>query len=253
MTKKFVPLMLSLSFILVGCSKGLGGSGGCPTVKEFQKKLDNLQPGIQIEKIEKSPIPGLCKVVIKISEFNKALFYTDAKGNYIISGNIIDIAQKKDIIREEMEKLNKKVLDKNTLAEVEKLVDLTYGNSPNVVYFITDPDCPVCKRAEPVLENLAKEGKITVKTILLPLESLHPEAKNKSISLICDKKGFQDLIQGYKGANLCASGKEKIEKNIDFMFNKIGVTGTPAFIFPDGEVVIGWVGPEFILNKFNLR
>ncbi|MDK2861844.1 MAG: thiol:disulfide interchange protein DsbC, partial [Thermodesulfobacterium sp.] len=68
MTKKIIPLMLSLSFFLIGCNKGLGGSGGCPTVQEFQKKLDNLQPGIQIEKIEKSPIPGLCKVVIKISE-----------------------------------------------------------------------------------------------------------------------------------------------------------------------------------------
>ncbi|QER41445.1 DsbC family protein [Thermodesulfobacterium sp. TA1] len=251
--KKSFSWILGLGLLLGGCSNGLGGSVSCPKVEEFQKKLDTLQPGIQIEKIEKSPVQGLCKVIIKLSEFNKAVFYTDNKGNYIITGNIIDIAQKKDIVREEMEKINKRVLDKNTLSEIEKLTDFTYGNSPNVVYFITDPDCPVCKRAEPMLENLVKEGKITVKTILLPLESLHSEAKNKSIALICDKKGFQELMQGYKGSNLCASGKEKIEKNIDFMFNKLGITGTPTFIFPDGEVVVGLIGPDFILNKFKLK
>lgn len=46
------------------------------------------------------------------------------------------------------------------------------------------------KKAENVLDQLVKEGKISVKVVLYPLEALHPQAKSKAIALICDKKGF---------------------------------------------------------------
>lgn len=249
--KKILGLgFLGVVLLFSGCKIGVGASNKCPSIETFKRKLDTLQPGLQVEKIEASQIEGLCKVIVKLSEFDRILFYTDSKGNYIISGNIIDIENKKNLVQEELENLNRRVLDPSILSKIDGLVDITYGSSPNLVYFITDPDCPFCKKAESILDKLVKEGKISVKVVLLPLEKSHPEAKKKSISLICDKKGFEDLMKGYQSSNQCKNGLVKIERNIDFLINQLKITGTPTFIFPDGEVKTGVVSEEYILNKF---
>lgn len=252
-TKKILGLGLGVALFFSGCKSGITASNKCPSIEEFQKKLNTLQPGLFIEKIEASQIEGLCKVVVKLSEFNKILFFTDSRGNYIISGNIIDIENKKNIVQEELEILNKRVFNPSILSQLNEIVDITYGDSPNVLYFITDPDCPFCKKAEVMLDKLVKEGKISVKVILLPLEALHKEAKDKAISLICDKRGFEDLMKGYKSSNRCKAGVAKIEKNIDFLINQLGITGTPAFVFPDGEVKIGLLEAKYILDKFEKK
>lgn len=109
--------------------------------------MNTFQPGISINDIQKSPIEGLCEVTIQVSPEQRGIFYVDAKGQYIISGRILDLEKKKDLTAEKLEVLNRRILSSQELSELEKRVSFTYGNSPNYVYFITDPDCPFCKKS----------------------------------------------------------------------------------------------------------
>lgn len=246
--KKKISLMALVSLLFFSCKGGVSQSFNCPKIEDFQKTLDTIQKGISLEKIEKSPLAGLCEVIVKLSDTDKALFYTDSKGQFIVSGNIIELSSKKNLTSEKLALLNKRVLPKETLQELEKVVSFTWGTAPASIYFITDPDCPFCKKAEAVLEELVKAGKLSVKVILFPLEPLHPEAKAKSISILCDNKGFEGLKNGYLSKNQCAEGTKKINDSIQLM-QKLGVRGTPTFVFPDGEMKSGVLPAEFILNK----
>ncbi len=244
--------ILLLFFVLLGfisCSS-VSYSNTCPTKEEVQKKLSVLKRKLTIEKVEKTPIPGICEVIVKLSDIQKGIFYIDSTGRYIITGSILDIKTLKNLTRERLQAINKRFISKSELSKLDKMVDIVYGKSKNVVYFITDPDCPFCKRAERILDKLVKEGKLTVKVILLPLEVLHPDAKKKAISLVCDNKGFKALMKGYKSSNQCERGKEKIDKNIDYLINHLKVRATPTFIFPDGEVRPGIINENYIMNKF---
>ena len=98
---------------------------------------------------------------------------------------------------------------------------------------------------------MVNEGKITVKVILLPLERLHPNAKAKAVSLVCDKKGFKELMNGYKSSNQCEIGKKKIHKNIKFLIKELKIRATPTFVFPDGEVKSGLINETYIMSKFS--
>lgn len=144
------------------------------------------------------------------------------------------------------------ILPRKVLLELEKVVAFTAGSSARYVYFITDPDCPFCKEAAAILEKLLREGRLSIKVIFFPLEHIHPQAKAKSVSIFCDKKGFEGLKTGYLSGNQCREGLAKVESSIALM-KKIGVMATPTFIFPDGEVKIGVLSPEAILSKFEKK
>lgn len=248
--KIFFVLFLSL-LLFISCKSVKSSSSNCPKPSEIKKSLDAIQPGINIESVEESPLPGLCEVIVKLSDIQKGIFYIDSSGNYIVSGSILDIKNFKNLTQEKLQAINKRVLSKDELSKLDKMVDIVYGKSPNVVYFITDPDCPHCKKAESILDKLVKEGKLTVKVILLPLEVLHPDAKAKAISLVCDKKGFKELMEGYKSSNQCKIGKNKVENNINFLLNELKVTATPTFVFPDGEMKSGVLSEAYVISKFN--
>ncbi len=251
---KLIYLIIVATFLLFSCRGGVSQLGGsnCPKLEEFQKTLDAIQKGIALEKIEKTPLAGLCEVVIKISDTEKAIFYTDSKGKYIVSGNLIELSTKKNLTAERLALLNKRVLNSEDLKELEKLVAFTWGKASSFVYLITDPDCPFCKQAEAILEELVKSGKIAVKVILYPLEAIHPEARAKSIAIICDNIGYEGLKQGYLSKNQCEQGKTKIEESIKLM-QRIKVRGTPTFVFPDGEMKSGVLPAEFILSKLGVK
>ena len=79
---------------------------------------------------------------------------------------------------------------------------------------------------------MAEAGEIQVRVLMFPLDS-HPKAKLKCISVICDKKGFEDLDSGYTSDNQCDEGVAMVEDSIAFLRKK-GIGSTPTYIFPDG-------------------
>lgn len=250
--KKFYLVLLTFLWSLTACKELTRQSSGCPKLEDLQKTFDAIQKGITLEKIDKTPISGLCEVVVKITDTERGIFYTDSQGKYIFTGNILELSTKKNLTGERLAILNKRILSKEALSELEKVVAFTVGTSSNYVYFITDPDCPFCKQAEAILDELIKAGKLTVKVILFPLEPIHPQAKAKSISVLCDNKGFEGLKRGYLSNNQCEKGKNLVENSIELM-QKIGVRATPTFVFPDGEIRSGVLSPNYILGKFAIK
>lgn len=248
---KILLILLLGLFFFISCNSVKSFSTNCPQKEDLEKKLGPVLQGVSIEKIEKAQIPELCEVIVNLPNNEKGIFYVDSKGNYIISGNILEIQSFKNLTQEKLQAINKRILPKEYILKLDKMADIVYGKSKNVIYFITDPDCPFCKKAENILDKLVSEGKITVKVILLPIEELHPGSTKKAVSLICDKKGFKEFMKGYESANQCETGRKKIKENINFLINEVKIKATPTFIFPDGEMKEGVLNETYIISKFN--
>ncbi len=217
----------------------------CPKAKDLEESLKALfgnQP-FQVVEVRPTEVKGICEVIIE-SRGRKKLTYTDETGRYLIVGRLIDIKARKDLTQARIAELNR--LSPEQMKELEKLVAFTAGNKGPVVYLVTDPDCPHCKRAEKILLPLVKEGKIQVKVIIMPLEAIHPEAKAKAVSIICEKKGLEGLISGYKGKQ-CEAGKQKVEAAIKTL-PQLGIRATPTYIFSDGRVMSGVLEAERLLS-----
>ncbi len=225
-------LLILSSAALISVVSACSSVSKCPTQDQVKSVAEEFIPqSFSVESVSSvKDIPGLCEVVIKVGA-QPLVFYTDSNANYIVAGNLISVKDKKNLTQERRKEFMK--VEKNMLEELEKRVDFTYGSGNKYIYYITDPDCPFCKRSEPILKDWADKNGIQIKVLLFPLP-IHPEAFGKSASLICEKKGFEDLMKGNYGNNQCDQGKAKVQQNLEFLAERLGVGGTPTFVGMNG-------------------
>jgi len=235
--KKILAFGLFVSFLSVGlvsCQQ----SKVCPTEEKIKTGVKELIPQeFKVESVQAlKDIPGLCEVVIKVGA-QPLVFYTDKEMKYVMAGNLISLADKKNITRERQQEFMK--VSQDLLKELEKHKDFAFGKvgSQKYIYLWTDPDCPFCKRSEPIVEKWANEKGVEVRVILFPLP-IHPQALGKSVALVCDKKGWEEYKSGYNSNNQCEDGKKKIENNLS-LAERYGISGTPTFIGMNGKIYVG--------------
>lgn len=196
--------------------------------------------GQPVDSVRETPIKGLYEVVLN----KRHIVYSDAKGEHVVVGDLVNVASKKSLTEARMAELNKVDFAKLPLADAVKEVR---GNGKRQLVVFSDPDCPFCKRLE--TQSLAGIDNITIYTFLMPIASLHPDAARKSELIWCapDRtKAWQDFI--HQG-NLPTGGKttcdNPIERNMQ-LGSKLGINGTPALIFADGQIVSGAIPKDQI-------
>jgi thiol:disulfide interchange protein DsbC len=85
---------------------------------------------------------------------------------------------------------------------------------------------------------------------MFPL-AMHKGAREQCISVICDKKGFDDLENGYKSDSKCSEGEKLVDETIAFLSGK-GITGTPTYIFPDGRFQSGELEADVLRQRLGI-
>lgn len=237
-----VSLLFAGIFLAGSCGQS---SAGCPTKEQIKDSVKGLLTrDFTVESVsELKNVKGLCEVVVKIG-IQPLVFYVDSKGEYLLAGNLISLKEKKNITQERQQEFMR--VSAETLKELEKHVNVRHGSGSKYIYFITDPDCPFCKRSNPIVEEWAKKNGVQIRLIFFPLP-MHPEAFGKAVAVICDKKGFKEYAEGYTSSNQCEEGKRAVQANIELM-NRLGINGTPTFIGMNGKVHSGLPAEED-LNK----
>ena len=217
----------------------------CPPLKDVKQIVKKtFRKSISVEKIQPAQVEGLCQVQIKFQN-RKRVLYIDSHGKYIIPGDVYRTSDGRNLTRTAMMEINR--FTEPQMKTLEKFVAFTIGDKGPVIYFVTDPQCPYCKKAEAILEPMAKAGQLQVKVLLFPLK-FHKGAKEECISIVCDKKGLEGLKTRYRSENQCAEGKKLIQDTVRFLQSK-GITGTPTYIFPDGRFQSGVLAKDKLLNK----
>lgn len=197
----------------------------------IRKNLTERLPNIpKIDEVSKTPMGGLFEI-----RMGSDIMYTDAEGNFLIQGNLIDVRQKRNLTEERMDKLSAIPFDqlplKNTFSQVR-------GNGKRKLVVFADPNCGFCKRFE---KDLQKLDNVTIQHVLYPILGEDSKTKSKHIWCARDKaKVWNDwMINGVTppAANCDTAA---IEANVDFG-KKNRITGTPTLFFADGSRVVGAV------------
>ena len=197
----------------------------------IRKNLTERLPNIpKIDEVSKTPMNGLYEV-----RMGSDIMYSDAEGNFLIQGNLIDVRQKRNLTEERVDKLSAVPFDqlplKNAFTQVR-------GNGKRKLVVFADPNCGYCKRFE---KDLQKLDNVTIQHVLYPI--LGEDSKTKSKNIWCAKdraKAWNDwMINGMTPA-AASCDTAPIEANVDFG-KKNRITGTPTLFFADGTRVVGAV------------
>ncbi len=241
---------LSLCVASVSVAKKDAGtdSAACPEISKVQNMINRtFRKSISVKNVQPAKVKGLCRVEITFQN-RKRVLYVDSAGSYIIPGDVYRTSDGMNLTREAMMEINR--FTPPQMKVLEKLTAFTIGDKGPVVYFVTDPQCPYCKKAEAILEPLAEAGLFQVRVLLYPLK-FHKGARQECVSIICDKKGLEGLKSRHRSDNQCAEGRKLVQDTVRFLQSK-GITGTPTYIFQDGRFQSGVLQRDRLLKRIGL-
>jgi thiol:disulfide interchange protein DsbC len=238
---------LAAVLVAVGLVAGAAPNNLAPTVANaanqvppavestLRKNLAERLPRLgRIDEVSRTPVAGLYEV-----RMGTDILYTDAEGNYLISGEMIDTRARRNLTEERTEKLLQVDFDKLPLKDAFVMVR---GNGKRKLAVFEDPNCGYCKRFE---RDLQKVDNVTVYTFLYPI--LGPDSADKSRNIWCAKdkgKAWLDwMLRNEAAAKADAScDVSALARNVEFG-KRYKITGTPTLIFTDGSRVPGAISP----------
>ena len=222
---------------------GLAGLLACSLASAFaqeaviRKNLAERLPALaKIDEVSKTPMNGLYE--IRVNETD--IFYTDAEGNFLIQGNLIDTRARRNLTEERTEKLS--AIDFAALPLKDAFTQVR-GNGKRKLAVFEDPNCGYCKRFERDLQNV---NDVTIHTFLIPILGADSVEKSKNIWCAKDKnKAWLEWMVRDQAAAKASCDTAALERNVAFS-KKYKITGTPTLFFIDGSRVPGAIGAEQI-------
>jgi thiol:disulfide interchange protein DsbC len=215
--------------LAVIASVALFGASAQAQEAAIRKNLGERLPQMgKIDEVGKTPMPGLFEVRVGTD-----LYYTDAEGNFLLHGQLIDTKRQLNLTEERQEKLL--AIDFAALP-LKDAFTIVRGNGKRKIALFEDPNCGYCKRFE---RDLQKVDNVTIHMFLYPI--LGPDSTEKSRNLWCSKdkgKAWQDWMVRDTLPAAATCDTAALTRNIEFG-RKYKITGTPTMVFADGTRVPG--------------
>jgi thiol:disulfide interchange protein DsbC len=205
----------------------------------IRKALAERVPSLgKIDEIRPSPMPGLYEVRFAGSE----IIYTDAKGEFLLEGALIETRTMANLTEARQNKLN--AVDFATLPVKDALV-IKQGSGARKMAVFVDPNCGYCKRFE---RDLVAIKDVTIYTFIMPI--LGPDSTVKARDIWCSREAGKTwrswMIDGATPAKVMEKcDTAAIDRNLEFA-RKYHIQGTPAVFFEDGTRKPGAIPGEMV-------
>jgi thiol:disulfide interchange protein DsbC len=208
---------------------GLLAAGAQAQEAAIRKNLAERLPQMgKIDEVGKTPMPGLFEVRV-----GSDLYYTDAEGNFLLHGQLIDTKRQHNLTEERQDKLL--AIDFAALP-LKDAFTIVRGNGKRKIALFEDPNCGYCKRFE---RDLQKVDNVTIYMFLYPI--LGTDSTEKSRNLWCSRdkaKAWQDWMVRDSLPSSANCDATALARNVEFG-RKYKISGTPTMVFADGTRVPG--------------
>ena len=224
----------AMAFMAGGCGAGKCADCHSLTVAEANSLLGD---GVdRVLKVEEAEMPGVWAVEVE-KNHQKFPLYVDYSKSYVVSGNIIRLADKKNVTQERMARSNS--IDVTSIP-IEDALLLGSPTAKTRVIVFTDPECPYCRKLHAELRQVVvADPQIAFYIKLFPL-AMHPNADSIARSIVC-AHSLEMLEASFAGQPvpppLC-SGHE-VDDTVK-LAAELGIRSTPTLVLPDGKIMPGY-------------
>ncbi|HEY3597989.1 MAG TPA: DsbC family protein [Paraburkholderia sp.] len=230
---RIAALALAIAAVTLGCS-----AQADQVTDKLKSTLQGRLGEVTIKSISKSPIAGLYEV-----NLGTQILYSDATGDYLVLGDIVDAKTRKNITEARLAEANKIDFASLPFANAVKVVK---GDGSRKMAVFSDPNCPYCRQLESSLKSI---DNVTIYTFLYPVLSPDSTVKSKSIWCSADRaKAWESWMLDHHAPTAAGScDTAAIDKNLA-LGQSMNVNGTPTVFLADGRRLPGAV-PADQLDK----
>lgn len=215
---------------------------------QVEKSLQEGKPGIKVEAVEESAISGLYKATVGPGQY----VYITPDGKYFISGDVYEVKPGKIVNLSEYEKNGDRAKAMAGVKKEDMIVFSPEGEVKKAMYVFTDVDCGYCQLLHSKVPEYNELG-IEVRYLAYPRAGLKSNSYNKIASAWCAEDRNDALTKLKKReeipTNVCENNPVDDQYRVG---REIGLTGTPAIILEDGELIAGYVEPARLKDMIGL-
>ena len=214
----------------------------------ISSKINAVLPdGMSVQSIKESQIENLFIVdigdlqPIYASKNGEFFFYGEL---YAVNGNMLQ-----NTTKDEINLKRKSILDE-ALSEGD-FITFKSDNEKHRVIIFTDVDCGYCRKFHNEINDFNDLG-ITVNYVAFPRSGLASDSYNKIVTAWCSTDAKDTITKMKQGIDVQLSmcQDHPVEKHF-LLGQKIGITGTPAIIKSNGELLPGYLPPEELITRLN--
>lgn len=196
--------------------------------------------GLEVSAIADAPVPGLLQLVT-----DRGLFYTSDDGKYFLQARVFNLDEN---MRNETENALTDIRLDGIKQFEDSVIEFKAKNERYVVNVFTDITCGYCRKLHNEISDYNKQG-ITVRYLAFPRGGLNAQSYRDMVSVWCSKDKQEALTLAKAGEKIDAqSCANKVEQQYAFG-QRIGVSGTPNIVLPDGTLVGGYQPAQMLLQS----
>lgn len=227
------PRLLRTAIIAFAMGQGLAHAQSelpAAQLATLKQKLSQRMPQLPpIEGARTTTMAGLIEL-----RGGGHIFYTDAAGDHLIDGQLIDVRSQRNLTEERTNEINQ--IDFDSLPFRDAVV-WKAGNGKRRMVVFSDPNCGYCKRLE---RDIQKLKDVTVYTFVIGI--LGEDSRVKADQIWCAKDRTQTwlnwMLDGEAPPRALGQCGSPLQRNIA-LSQKLRVNGTPAIFFEDGSRLPG--------------
>jgi len=214
----------------------------------ISSKINAVLPeGMSVQSVKESQIENLYIVdigdlqPIYASKNGEFFFYGEL---YAVNGNMLQ-----NTTKDEINLKRRSILDA-ALSE-DDFISFKSDNEKHKVTIFTDVDCGYCRKFHNEINDFNDLG-ITVNYVAFPRSGLASDSYNRIVTAWCSADPKDTLTKMKQGIDVQLSmcQDHPVEKHF-LLGQKIGITGTPAIIKSNGELLPGYLPPEELITRLN--
>jgi thiol:disulfide interchange protein DsbC len=214
---------------------------------EADRVRDNLKlllPDIEVTSVKPAPVPGLYEVLVETD-----VVYVTPDGRYLIQGNIIDLETRLNLTASVMAEVKAGALAK---VGEENMVIFSAKEPKHTVTVFTDIDCGYCRKLHAQMAEYNEEG-INIRYLFYPRAGVGSASYNKAVAVWCADDRLEAMTLSKAGKKVEQKDCENPVSDHYELGRRLGVTGTPALVLDDGEMLPGYIPPDKLANYLKAK
>lgn len=210
-------------------------------------RLTKSIPGLSVASVTKSDAPGLYEVETSTGE----TVYATENGEFLLTGDLLQVTSNGIANVTETRRATRRAEVLEAFGNSGAIRFPAEGEAKAVVSVFTDIDCPYCRKLHDEMPKLNKLG-ITVDYYGFPRSGPGTASFRKYESVWCSDEQADAMTAAKQGRQVASKTCENPVRAQFELGGKIGVTGTPAIVLEDGNMVRGYVPAEKLAESLGL-
>lgn len=218
-------------------------SAGVPA--EDRERLAGLFDSIDPENVKTSPIDGWYTI-----QKGSLVAYISNDGRYLLQGDLIDLDTQVNLSEQSRTDARREIMSELGNDEV---ISFAPSEVKFTVSVFTDVDCTYCRRLHSQIEQYMANG-IEIRYLLYPRGGPASAAWNTSEAVWCASDRGEALTMAKLDRKFESSSCDaSIVQDHYILGQEVGLSGTPAIVLDDGELIAGYMPPDALKMRLEQK